>query len=244
MNRARKFSDRYQQRVRLPDGGWVKLRLVRPSDKDQLLNGFLNLSAHSRQKRFLGGKQSLSDTEVCYFTELDQVDHFALGVIELNAMGEEGDGVAIGRFIRLATDSESAEVALTVIDRAQGKGIGRILLEQLVAAAAERDIKRFRFECFRHNLEIQALVRKVCRVVDTNYDAEVMIAEANLPDDQRVANERVYDVLSGLFSLLRACTAATLEVPFSIGIEGVRRTLNTAFGQWNAVAVDHEVDST
>ena len=80
---------------------------------------------HPVRKRFFGGKHCLSDVELRYFTELDHFDHFAIGAVELNGSGEEGDGIGIARFVRLPHDAECAEVAITVIDRMQGKGVGR-----------------------------------------------------------------------------------------------------------------------
>jgi len=142
---ALKFTDSYREQVRLTDGTQAKLRLVRPGDKALLENGFNNLSSLSRHKRFFAGKHHLSKSELRYFTELDQVNHFALGVVALNHRGKELEGIGIGRFVRLENQAETAEVALTVIDRMQGNGVGRLLLTNLIAAAAERGVTKFRF---------------------------------------------------------------------------------------------------
>ena len=173
-----KFNERYRERIRLADGSWVLLRLVRSDDKERMKRGFGDLSSQSRYKRFFAAKRALSEAELGYYTELDQDRHFALGIVELNGRGEEGDGLGIARFIRYAKDDACAEVAITVIDRMQGKGIGRIMLEKLLAAAHERNVFRVRFECLPHNLELQRLVRKVCRVVEFKNEDGTLIAEA------------------------------------------------------------------
>lgn len=229
MDSGLRFNERYRERLLLPGGQPVVLRLVRPADKERLRQGFLNLSAASRQKRFLAGKQSISEAELRYFTELDQTNHFAIGVVELDAAGEEGEGVGVARFIRLPDNPECAEVALTVIDRMQGQGVGRILLEKLVAAAVERRVRRFRFECLPQNTEIQRLVQKVCHVVEMVNESGTMVAEVELPTERLAAGESVAGALEGLFDLLRAFAADVLELQVSLGMATVHSTLDAAF---------------
>ena len=149
--------------------------------------------------------------------------------VELSETGDEAQGVAIGRFIRLSPESDCAEVALTVVDRMQGKGLGRLLLERMIAAATERGIRRFRFECLPHNLEMQRLINKVCQVVELANDAGVTVAEIDLPGDHPGSDHRSDDAVDGLFALLRGFATETLELQMSLGLEAVHRTLDTAF---------------
>jgi GNAT superfamily N-acetyltransferase len=199
-----KFDHEYQEHVRLAEEVDVRLRLVQPADKERLREGLLALSGASRQKRFFGGKGSLSNVELRYFTELDEFDHFAIGAVELNGSGEEGDGIGIARFIRLPHDAECAEVAITVIDRMQGKGVGRTLLEKLVDAAVERDVKRFRFECLPHNQEMKRLVEQTCNVVEFRNDSGVIVAEVELTGRHLGSHEHSVNAFERLFALLRA----------------------------------------
>jgi GNAT superfamily N-acetyltransferase len=228
MGEAMKFDEEYQDRIRVPGGELVKLRLVQPSDKARLHSGFRNLSAASRQKRFFGAKDSLSDAELGYFTDMDHCDHFAIGAVEVNSAGEEGDGVGVGRFIRLPQDVECAEVAITVIDRMQGKGIGRTLLERLIDAAVERNINRFRFECLPNNLEIRKLVQKVCKVVDFVNDVDVITAQVELPGRHLGIPERPIDTCERLFVLLRSFAAGALELKGNFGIGTVKHSVHRA----------------
>ena len=121
------FDSGYREDMQLADGTTVRLRLLRPNDRQRLQQGFEDLSSASRHNRFMGAKRTISEAELSYFTELDQFDHFALGAVELTPSGAEGDGIGVARFIRLAADPDCAEVAITVIDRMQGNGIGRRL---------------------------------------------------------------------------------------------------------------------
>ena len=63
----------------LKDGTAVRLRLIRPDDKDRLRAGFARLSPESRYLRFFVPKSTLTDAELVYLTETDGVDHVAIG---------------------------------------------------------------------------------------------------------------------------------------------------------------------
>ena len=233
MTTSRVFQEPYQEQTALSGGERVRIRLVGPEDKRRLLDGFQRLSADSRYRRFMSEKKRLTDEELAYFTEMDQVDHFAMGIVELDEKGDEGDGIAVGRFIRLKEDPECAEVGLTVIDRMQGKGVGRMLLEKLMAAAVERDIRRFRFECLPQNQEMRHLVLKVCRDVTFTNDAGVMVAEAALTDRSSLSHGGcTLGVIDGLVRLMQGVASETLTVQSGIGLEVMRRSLDAPFDPW------------
>lgn len=144
MQPQRRFDTRWRERVTLADGTEVELRLIQPEDAELLRQGFERLSMRSRVGRFHGPKPRLLEHEVRYLTSVDGEQHLALGAVTRGPEGQE-QGVGIARFIRLAHAPEVAEAAITVVDSAQGKGLGRILLERLVDAARERGVERF--EC-------------------------------------------------------------------------------------------------
>jgi GNAT superfamily N-acetyltransferase len=58
---------------------------------------------------------------------------------------------------------------VTVADEAQRKGLGRLLLLRLVAAARERGIERFRFEVLSSNAAMATLIAEIApeRIVET-----------------------------------------------------------------------------
>lgn len=228
-----KFNDEYQEHIRLSGEVPVALRLVKPADRERLRDGFANLSAASRQKRFFGGKHCLSDAELRYLTELDHLEHFAIGAVELNDRGEEKDGIGIARFVRLPDDDSCAEVAITVIDRMQGRGLGRNLLKRLVDAAVERDIKRFRFECLPHNQEIKKLVENTCKVVKLVRDKDVIVAEVELPSRHLASHESSVEAFERLLVLLRTFASEALEFQFNAGMSMVQRSFDMALNNPN-----------
>jgi GNAT superfamily N-acetyltransferase len=119
------------------------------------------LSPEARFSRFFAAKTRLSEAELRYLTEIDGVDHYALGVGLLHPDGTEGEGVGVGRFVRTRDDPTVAEPAIVVIDAWQGHGIGKLLLDRLIAAARERGIRHFRAECLAENHAIQHLFERL-----------------------------------------------------------------------------------
>jgi GNAT superfamily N-acetyltransferase len=229
MKQRLKFVETYSEPLKLTSGEYIRLRPIRPTDKESLKAAFDELSGPSRHKRFFVAKQMLSDDELRYFTEIDGFDHFALAAIELNENELEGDGLGIARYIRLESDPACAEVAITVIDRMQGKGVGRILLERLILAAIEGGVARFRFECLAHNLDMQRLVNKVCRVVETRHDGEIMIAEAELPTGGISHCQRTRQAFFNLLDLLRGLAIESVDMQMGLGRTTLNRTMDAAY---------------
>ena len=71
---------------------------------------------------------------------MDGWNQYALGACARSADGTL-EGVGVARFARAAADSNVAEIAITVVDAYQGRGIGSILARELAADARASGIK-------------------------------------------------------------------------------------------------------
>jgi GNAT superfamily N-acetyltransferase len=174
------FDSRYRERARLEDGTEVRLRCLKAEDKKLLVEAFARLSPRSRYERFLAPRNSLSETELRYLTELDGVNHFALGAI--TGTGRERKGLGVARFVRLPEEPEVAEASIVVTDDAQGKGMGRLLLLRLGAAAKERGIDRFRSEVLAENARMRTLIHELVPASRDHEDGQAVIVEMPLID--------------------------------------------------------------
>jgi RimJ/RimL family protein N-acetyltransferase len=143
--------------VVLRDGSTVLIRQVQSADAPLLADGFARLSARSRQLRFLTPKQALSPAELRYFTDVDHHDHEALGAL----YDADGRGVGIARYVRDADDSQAAEIAVTIIDDWQGRGLGTELMAQLSERARSEGIRRFTALVAADNPAMAGLLRRV-----------------------------------------------------------------------------------
>jgi RimJ/RimL family protein N-acetyltransferase len=126
-----------------------------PADVPVLADGFARLSARSRQLRFLGPKKQLTPAELRYLTEIDHHDHEALGAVDRAS----GRGVGVARYVRTFEDAQAAEIAVTVVDEWQRRGLGTELLAQLAQRAREEGIRRFTALVGADNVAMTALVR-------------------------------------------------------------------------------------
>jgi GNAT superfamily N-acetyltransferase len=125
--------------VLLRDGSVVLIRQVHSGDAPLLADGFARLSPESRQLRFLTGKAHLTPSELRYFTEIDHHDHEALGAVD----PVDGRGIGVARYIRDTEDPKGAEVAVTVVDDWQRRGLGTELLNRLADRGRKEGILHF-----------------------------------------------------------------------------------------------------
>ncbi|MCP4936810.1 MAG: GNAT family N-acetyltransferase [bacterium] len=125
----------------LRDGTPVLVRPVCKDDKRLLQIGFEHLSEKGRFFRFFRPVHHLSDEELKGFTEVDQINHIAIGAIDLSY--DEDYPIGVARCIRMSKQPEQAEFAVTVADSHQGRGLGTILLAAVAYAASAQNISAF-----------------------------------------------------------------------------------------------------
>jgi ribosomal protein S18 acetylase RimI-like enzyme len=129
------------RRAVLSDGQPVLIRPLLYGDRFELAAGFTELSPRSRQHRFFNAPEELDDDELEYLTNLDYRDHFACAAVLEDRPVPKGVGVA--RYVRDDHDPAIAEVAVTVLDAYQHRGIGTLLTRNLGEVAAENGIRSF-----------------------------------------------------------------------------------------------------
>lgn len=117
----------------LHDGGRILVRPVVPADREQLARGYAALSPSSRRGRFGAAPDRLPADWLDRLVDLDDDDRYAVGAMAVDEPGRPGLGIA--RYARRHDDPTVAEAAVVVLDSQQGRGIGSVLLEHLVAAA-------------------------------------------------------------------------------------------------------------
>jgi GNAT superfamily N-acetyltransferase len=140
--------------IELRDGSRVRVRQGHSSDRDLLLRGFARLGNESRYRRFLTPKAELSEANINYLTEIDH--HFHEAMIALDEA--TGEGVGIARYVGSSERPDAAEVAVTVIDDWQQRGLGTLLLEVISARAREEGITIFTALMLATNNEMMDLL--------------------------------------------------------------------------------------
>lgn len=168
----------YYERHRLPDGRWVTIRWVRPSDKRHFERALREASDRTIYQRFFTIKRRFSEAELRYLTEFDGWNHVAIGVTTGIGVAERPLGVA--RFVRSAHAPDRAEAAVALMDEAQGKGLGLRLFVRLAWAAWERGVRVLECPILAANRASLALMRRLDPYATTHPDGAVVVVHLDL----------------------------------------------------------------
>lgn len=144
--------DRPRLTFALGDGHEVTLSPLSHDDRHLLEDGLEHLSVESRFTRFGQGLSHLSEWELEYLSNVDQVTHVAWGASLDNA------GAGVGRYLRLK-DTHSAEIAVTVLDEYQRRGVGTLLFRALAAVARADGLEKFWFYAVPGNGAVEPMAR-------------------------------------------------------------------------------------
>ena len=128
----------------LPDGTAIHLRPIRSDDTPGLLALYDRLSPDSLYFRFFAVPDK-DRGKAEYLTHVDYDRRYAV-VAEMS-----GAIVGVARWERLADRPGHAEVAFTVADDLQGRGLGSILFRVLADRARARGITVFEAEVLKNN---------------------------------------------------------------------------------------------
>jgi GNAT superfamily N-acetyltransferase len=162
----------------LPDGSRVRIREIQRSDSKLLVRGFQRLSSDSRYRRFLCPMPQLNEAMVHYLTDVEHHDHEA--VIALHEESDQGVGVA--RYVRHPERPHAAEVAVTIVDDWQGRGLGTLLLEVVSARAREERITTFTAVMLAENREMMDLLKELGPVRIVDQEAGEVEVEVPIPN--------------------------------------------------------------
>ncbi len=144
--------DRPRLEIELADGTVVLLSPLGAEDRMLLVEGLTELSPESVYTRFGQGRGSLSESELDYLANVDLKDHVAWGA------AVDGEGAGVGRYI-VTEDRSCADIAVTVLDRFQQRGVGTLLFRALAAVGRADGVGGFCFEFLPENAPVQRMVR-------------------------------------------------------------------------------------
>ena len=160
----RQHGDALQERtVPLRNGARVRLRPIRPDDEDHLMALYGRLSAESARQRFFTSMKWLPRAWARYFANVDYHDRVAV-VAEREEAGQIRL-IGVARYDSSGTPG-SAEIALVVEDAWQGRGLGLILLNEILQTAEERGIHEFRADVLADNRRMLQLLARHTDIVE------------------------------------------------------------------------------
>jgi RimJ/RimL family protein N-acetyltransferase len=140
---------------RLPGGESVVVRAIGPQDADRLQAYMRNLSGPTRRNRFLGAISELTPKELERLTHMSGSGEVALVAF----VG--GETAMIAETVQvIAPESRRCEIALSVTDVWQRKGLGTLLLANMECRARMLGARCLVGEVLRTNEAMKGLARK------------------------------------------------------------------------------------
>ena len=153
--------------ITLRDGTALRLRPIRADDAPRLVEYYGRLSAHTAYQRFFTVMKRLPPDWARLHSAVDYRTQLAL-LAECGPR-EQPELIAVARY-EPTDEPDTAEVAFVVQDAWQGKGLGTIMLDELLAAAAARGITRFRAYVLADNPRMLGLLRRFTDVQERTLD--------------------------------------------------------------------------
>ena len=138
------------------DGMRVAVRPLEPTDREALEVAVSKLSATTRYLRFAAPKPRLTKADFDLLLDIDHHAREALVAID----PATGEGIAIARYVGIAGEHRVAEVAVTVADGWQGRGIGTALTGLLIDRARAEGLTRLRAVTLAENRRAQLMLRR------------------------------------------------------------------------------------
>ena len=180
--------------IRVRDGTDLLLRPVLPGDRERTVHGHVYFSSETLYRRFMTARAP-TPALMHYLAEVDYVDHFVW------VMTDGSDPVADARFVRDQTDPTVAEIAFTVADAYQGRGIGSFLIGALSIAAKVDGVERFSARMLSENVPMRAIMDRygaqwqredigvITTVIDVPHQRDLIFGRDMAEQIKRVARQ-------------------------------------------------------
>jgi acetyl coenzyme A synthetase (ADP forming)-like protein len=204
----------WESDVVLSDGGTVRIRPIRPDDERRLLGLYERLSDESLYLRFFSPVPAPTAAHLERLTTVDYDAHMAL----VAQLGD--DIVAVARYDR--TDTDEAEVAFSVQDDQQGRGLGTLLLEHLAVVARSNGITTFSADTLPNNSRMLNVFADAGWKAHRSFaDGTVRVRFSIEPTDDSIAAIQVREQRA------EAASTARILAPRSIAVVGASRRAGT-----------------
>ena len=149
----------YERLLELKNRALVHVRPVRADDEERLHEAFARMSERSVYFRFFSPLKRLPEDLARRLSHLDYQDRFALCAVTHRPDDREHI-LGVARYDRVV-GTDTAEVAVAVVDEFQRQGIGTGLLKLLTEVAREHGVLRFVLIVLPENQSMLTLLRSL-----------------------------------------------------------------------------------
>lgn len=160
----------------------IRFRPIKPSDERLLREFFYSHSADTVYQRYHAPLKSLTPQQIQQLCTLDYDRQMAL--VGFTKEGETEKMAAVGRY-SLDRSTGLAEVAFTIHDDLQCRGIGTWLLQRLIDIARPRGIKGFVGYVLSGNVRMLNLFHRCGFPVESKLDSGIYTVTIHFPGETR-----------------------------------------------------------
>lgn len=161
---ATEFPDQWRAHHTLKDGTQVRFRPIKPTDEPLMKELFYTCSEATIYHRFFAMVKTMPHSRLQKFCNVDYVNDMA--VVGFVTDGDRERLIAVGRYA-LDRATNLAEVAFLVQDDYQSRGIGTLLLRQLMDIAKAQGLAGFTADIFADNRAMIHVLHKSGRETKT-----------------------------------------------------------------------------
>ncbi|WP_432800233.1 N-acetyltransferase family protein [Poriferisphaera sp. WC338] len=172
MPTASRYPEQYTCLKHLHDDEKVEFRVIRPDDESLMVKFHHMLSPLSVRRRYfdsLSLEARIDHDRLTRICDPNLENEIAIVADHFDKETDGHDIVAVGR-LEDTTDGTSAEFAIVIADAWQRKGLGKILMRQLIILAQKKGLASIHAELMPENKSMRMLLRSLQFKITDDYE--------------------------------------------------------------------------
>jgi RimJ/RimL family protein N-acetyltransferase len=158
-----------EREIVLRDGSRVRRRPICPDDEPRLSSLYDRLSRFTAYQRFFAAMNRLPPDWAHFLANVDYRQRLAL-VVENPS---DGELIAVARY-ECTDRRDTAEIAFVVLDEWQNRGLGGMLISDLLSAAEARGVRRFIAYVLADNMRMVGLLERFTEILERRVESGVI----------------------------------------------------------------------